>query len=285
MNKIGVVLESFHTDVDTAIRSASQIGADGVQFYGVNGDLDCDKLTVVQQLQIGKKISSYGLEISAICGDLGGYGFEVEDDNSYKIIKTAHVMEWANSIGCHIVTTHIGVIPAEQTETRRIMLDACKRLNEFSQKYKVYLAIETGPEPISVLNGFLKELDCPYICVNYDPANLVMITGDDPIKGVNTLKNYIVHTHAKDGIMKKKTSPERIYGIFAEGGIGDSRLRDYFEETPLTKGNVNIGAWINALQEINYKGFITIERETSYGCFEELNNCVKIIKDQLALNG
>jgi hypothetical protein len=29
---------------------------------------------------------------------------------------------------------------------------------------------------------------------------MVMVTGDDPVHGVHLLKDYIVHTHAKDGI-------------------------------------------------------------------------------------
>lgn len=31
-----------------------------------------------------------------------------------------------------------------------------------------------------------------------DPANLVMVTGDDPVQAVYNLKDYIVHTNAKD---------------------------------------------------------------------------------------
>ena len=37
-----------------------------------------------------------------------------------------------------------------------------------------------------------------------------MVTGDDPVKAVYTLKDYIVHTHAKDGIMLKKKVEEAI---------------------------------------------------------------------------
>lgn len=46
------------------------------------------------------------------------------------------------------------------------------------------------------------------------------MTGDDPVQAVYTLKDYIVHTHAKDGRMLRKTDPRVIYDFFAEGGIG-----------------------------------------------------------------
>lgn len=282
MNKIGVILESFHTNTDMAIDLAAQIGAQGVQFYGVNGALDCDKLTIREQLEIGKKITAKQLEISAICGDLGGYGFQIEGDNPYKISKTVRVMEWAKNVGCPIVTTHIGVIPSQKNHPRRrTLLEACKRLNDSAEKLDVYLAIETGPEPVTVLYDFLQELKGSKIGVNYDPANLVMVTGDDPIKGVEILKEYIVHTHAKDGVMKKKTDPEIIYRYFAEGGIEDFRLSDYFEERAFGAGNVNMDKWIRALQEINYQGFITIERETGGHSVFELSECIRVLKEAL----
>ena len=75
------------------------------------------------------------------------------------------------------------------------------------------------------------------------------------------LKDYIVHTHAKDGVMIKKTDPQVIYDFFADGGIEDLRLSDYFLETPLGEGHVDFDAYLNALREIGFNGYLTIERE------------------------
>jgi L-ribulose-5-phosphate 3-epimerase len=108
---------------------------------------------------------------------------------------------------------------------------------------------------------FLDRLHSRGVKVNYDPANFVMVTGDDPVKGVHTLKDYIVHTHAKDGVMIKQTDPEIVYNYFAEGGIEDLRLEDYFKEMPLGQGHVDFNLYVQALREIGYNGFLTIERE------------------------
>jgi sugar phosphate isomerase/epimerase len=99
------------------------------------------------------------------------------------------------------------------------------------------------------------------LAVNFDPANLVMVTGDDPVEGVRVLKDYIVHTHAKDGIMLKQTDPETIYNYFAEGGIEDINLKDYFLETPLGEGRVDFTSYLNVLGDAGFNGFLTIERE------------------------
>ena len=69
-------------------------------------------------------------------------------------------------------------------------------------------AIETGPELAATLKGFLDDIGTPGIGVNYDPANLVMVSGEDIVQGVYTLRDYIVHTHAKDG---KRLKPCLLY--------------------------------------------------------------------------
>ena len=149
----------------------------------------------------------------------------------------------AKDLETKVITTHIGVVPENPDHDRyKIMQEACDIIGEYCDSLDAYFAIETGPEKAETLRAFIKSLRSNGVRVNYDSANLVMVTGDDPVKGVYTLKDYIVHTHAKDGIMFKKTEAERIYHFFAEGGIDDMRLEDYFLETPLGKGMVNFNA-------------------------------------------
>jgi len=288
MNKIGVILESFHTDINSAVNHAIAAGADAVQFYGVGGDLDCMKLTPAQQMAFSDQLHLKGLEISAICADTGGHGLQIESENMAKIAACVRAMEWARSSDCQTVTSHIGVISAYDSPERRNIAEACKRINDEAKKLDVYFAVETGPESIPTLTSFLTEIDCPYICVNYDPANIAMVTGGDPIRGVYELGSRIVHTHAKNGIMKKLADPKLIYDYFADGGIDDFRLSDYFEETPLTHGDVDIPLWLRALKDIGYTGYLTIERETMNNPIEEIRRSVQYLRQEqnnLWLNG
>ena len=119
------------------------------------------------------------------------------------------------------------------------------------------------------------------IAVNLDPANLVMVTDDDPVEAVYTLKDYIVHTHVKDGVMLKKADPKVIYDYFAEGGIGDLRLSDYFLETPPGEGKVDFDRYFAALKETGYDGFLTIERETGADPADDIKRALKFIKDKI----
>ncbi len=278
-NKIGVMVDSFKLDLRTGIRKAKEVGADGIQIYAVNGAMDPDNLNKSRRRELLDYIKSNGLVVSALCGDLGGHGFTRKGDNTWRIEKSKQIMELAKDLETNVVTTHIGVIPEEKTDPGFMVLkDACEELGRFGDELGACFAIETGPEKAETLKEFLDSLESKGVGVNLDPANFVMVTGDDPVKAVFTLKNYIVHTHAKDGIMIKKTDPRIIYDFFAEGGIGDLRLEDYFEEKPLGLGNVDFAGYKKALSLIGYEGFLTVEREVGNDPERDIKDAVGFLK-------
>ena len=142
------------------------------------------------------------------------------------------------------------------------MQEACGKLAAYADQLDAHFAIETGPETAVTLKGFLDGLHSTGVAVNLDPANFVMVTGDDPVQAVYTLKDYIVHTHAKDGVKLMDGDPLVIYGETVDTNIEDTiREAKYFEELPLGEGNVDFPAYLKALHEIGYHGFLTIERE------------------------
>jgi len=277
--KIGVIIDSFRKNFNDGVLAAREVGAEGIQVYAVGNEMDPEKLTGEMIREKLKIVKDNGLEVSAICGDLGGHGFEISSDNPLKIERSVRIMELALKMETKVVTTHIGVIPSDTScERYSVMQDACRMLGEAAASAGGYFAIETGPETAVVLRQFLDSLGTKGVAVNLDPANLVMVTGDDPVKAVETLGPYIVHTHAKDGRQLKKSDPRKIYGFFADGGIEDIRIWEYFEETPLGKGDVDFTAYVDALRKIGYRGYLTIERETGEEPAADIRTAVDFLK-------
>lgn len=122
------------------------------------------------------------------------------------------------------------------------------------------------------------ELDCKVVTTHAGVINLVMVTGDDPVKAAEMLAEYVVHTHAKDGIMLKQTDPKVIYDFFAEGGIGDLRLGDYFLETPLGEGKVDFASYLKTLDARGFNGFLTIEREAGQNPEQDIALAVDFLR-------
>jgi len=281
--KIGVMVDSFRLSLEEGIKKSKEVGAAGIQIYATSGAMAPENLTPARRKEILDIIKSNGLVVSALCGDLGGHGFALPEDNVWKIEKSKRIMDLAKDLETNVVTTHIGVIPADKNHPRwKIMQDACNELGEYGDQVGAYFAIETGPEKAVVLKEFLDSLDAKGVRVNMDPANFVMVTGQDPVEAVYILKDYIVHTHAKDGIMKQQTDPERIYNYFAEGGIEDIRMSDYFVEVPLGEGQVDFDRYLRALKEVGFNGFLTIEREVGENPEADIRLAVEFLQRKIA---
>ena len=257
---IGVIIESFRLDTDSALKKAAEIGADGIQMYATSGEHAPENMNHAARKELLDKVKSNGLRFSAICGDLG-MGFGHADKNPALVEKSKRIIDLAKELETDIVTTHIGVVPSNKNHDRyKIMQDACRELAEYADSIGSHFAVETGPETSAVLKEFLDSLGSRGVGVNLDPANLVMVTGDSPVNAVYNLRDYIVHTHAKDGIMLKPCIPEYVYGVVHP--IPEEVLNEcYFEEVPLGTGSVPFAEYLNALDDIGYKGFLTIERE------------------------
>ncbi len=256
---IGVMLDSFALGTDAAIQKAVEIGAKGVQMYVTKGEYAPENLTPVMRKELLKKMKDNGLVFSALCGDLG-MGFGNKDKNPELIEKSKRILDLAKDLECNVVTTHIGVVPSDASHPRyQIMQEACGTLAVYADELQAHFAIETGPETSLTLKNFLDSLGSRGVAVNLDPANLVMVTGDNPVQAVYNLKDYIVHTHAKDGIKLLDSDPEVIYGIKDIEEV--IQQGEVFREVPLGQGNVPFVPYLKALEDIGYRGFLTIERE------------------------
>ena len=259
---VGVVLDCFRTDAGAAMKQAAALGLSGIQVYATEGEMAPEQMDAGRRREFRAMADGYGLKISALCGDLG-YGFFDPARNKEGIERSKRILELAGDLGTNIVTTHIGVVPADPAHPRYgIMQEACGRLAEYADSLNAHFAVETGPEPAPVLKNFLDSLHSTGVAVNLDPANLLMTFGEEKgnaAEAVLTLRDYIVHTHAKDGICRQLCDPEILYGIREPEGDFDEA--DYCEEVPLGAGGVCWSEYLQALDSIGYRGFLTIERE------------------------
>ncbi len=254
---IGVMLDSFKLTTPASIKKASQLGAKGLQMYATSGEYSPENMTDSKISELLDMVKSHGMCFSALCGDLGR-GFGNSELNPMLIEKSKRILDLALKLETNIVTTHIGVVPQDKNHDRyKIMQEACYELSRYADSLNAHFAIETGPEKAITLKGFLDDLDSKGVAVNFDPANFVMVTGDDPVAAVYTLSDYIVHTHAKDGKKLRDVNPEIIYRIIDE----EANSSVNYIELPLGEGDVDFKAYLTALCDIGYRGFLTIERE------------------------
>lgn len=277
--KIGVMSDSFKLPFEESIVKSKEVGADGIQVYAINNFVHYEKMTKDDKALAKKIIADNGLEISALCGDLG-CGFDNPEKNISLVENSKRIVDLALELGTNIITTHIGIVPEDFTsDTFKNMQQACNELAAYANKHNAFFAIETGPEPSLRLKNFLDSLDSKGVAVNLDPANLAMVIGEDAVESVYNLKDYIVHTHAKDGVMHKKVDPKFIYEGFDEKDLGGEKLDALFSEVPLGTGAVNFPAYLKALEDIGYNGYLTIEREVGESPEVDIIKAVNFLND------
>ncbi len=251
--RIGVMVESFRLGVRGGIEKAAELGADGVQIYVTGGEMAPGAMDRRAREEFRKYVADKGLVISALCGDYGK-GFTDEGRNAELVEKTKRCMDLAADLGTSVVTTHIGHLPEDETDPRwQAAHRALSDLAAHGESIGVCFATETGPESPQHLLRFLRTIPGSGARVNYDPANLVM-NGYDQLGGVKILRDYIIHTHAKDG------------------------LKGVMKEVPLGEGAVNFPEWISLLDEIGYDGFLTIEREVGDDPVGDISRAIAFLR-------
>ena len=156
--KIGVITDCFKKSHSEGIIQASKLGMHGVQIYATTGEFSPETLNEDQKREYKKLLLENGLVVSALCGDMGGFGFEIEKDNKERIEKTKDIIDLAVEFSTNVVTTHIGVIPDDKSNPRyKILLDALTECGLYAKSKGVTLAIETGPEKAKTLLAFLED--------------------------------------------------------------------------------------------------------------------------------
>lgn len=279
MFKIGTLADWFGVGLIEGIRASEQCGASGVQIYAAN-ELHPDTADADFRRKVRRTTLDCHQTVTALCGELGGYGLEKPSDNPQKLDYLKKVITLGEELDCHIVTTHIGVVPDDKNDpVYHVLLDAMGEIGLYAKAHGAVIAVETGPEAIRTLRGLLDEVGSG-VGINYDPANLVMVGADDEVEGVLTADKLIVHTHAKDGFCRNRMAPKDFYHCFAEGGLEWAATAGCTEETPLGQGAVRWIPYLNALRQVGYDGYLTIEREVKDGA-EDIRMAVRFLNDMM----
>ena len=258
--KIGVLSDGLRLGPEEGVKKSAELGAEGVQVYTTGGKMSPEEMTRDDRANFKAFVADQGIVIASLCGDIGGYGDAAT--SAQRVARSKLILDLAIDLGTDIVTTHIGTVPASRDEEAYgTMLAACREVAEYARRIGLVWATETGPEKGPVLKAFLDEVDSKGIGVNLDPANLIMSAGDDPVDAVRVLAPYIVSTHAKDGLQAASGQSPR--------------------EVPLGAGDVDWDAYLDALEQIGFNGFLTIEREAGDDPSADIATAIQFLKGKV----
>lgn len=189
-------------------------------------------------------------------------GLIPENTRAPRTVHACAVSNWAKKAGIPAVTSHMGFIPEdEKSPVYAGFIETMKALADFFSSNGQTFAFETGQETPAVLKRTIEDIGRSNVGVNLDAANVVMYGMGTPEEAVETLGEYVVNTHIKDGLPPREP-----------GRLGP--------ETPLTEGSVDYRKIIPMLYEKGFRGPLTIEREISgEKQTEDIIKAVEILKE------
>jgi L-ribulose-5-phosphate 3-epimerase len=238
--KIGLRLESLGLPLRRALMEASRLGVAGVQVDAA-GDLAPDALTETGRREFRHLLRAHNLELTALGCPLRR-GLDAAENQQPRIEHVQKAMTLSFDLGPRVVIVQAGAVTDDPGNLRtHILSESLQALAKHGDRVGATLALETGLEDGAALAGFLDRFDSGALGVNLEPANL-LLHGFDPYASAQALHRHIVHSHAKDA---RQASASRAA-----------------QEVPLGHGDIDWLKYLAVLEEVEYRGWLTIERET-----------------------
>ena len=238
--RLGINLTSLGLPLRRGLLEASKLGVAGVQLDAA-GDLSPAALSQTGRRELRHLLRSHNLELTALGCPLR-HGLDVAEHQEARIDHVRNVLALSFDLGPRVVVVQAGRVPDEPDSPRdRLMSDALRALGQHGDRTGTALALETGLESGETLAKYLGRFDTGGLGVNLDPANFVL-NGFDPVAGTRALAGRIAHAHAKD----------------ARGTTANRAA----QEVPLGHGDLEWMGYLGVLTEIEYHGWLVVERET-----------------------
>ena len=205
--------------------------------------------------QVKKALAETGVEATSVfCGFPGEryddiptvrrtVGLVPRDTRVARVQSTRAFIDFTAAIACPNTAAHIGFIPEDSTaadyrDLVKVVQEICDHATGAGRNF----CLETGQETADVLLRFIEDVARPNLKVNFDPANMLLYGSGEPIAALKLLGQYVAGAHCKDG--KRPTEQDKLG-----------------HEMPLGQGDVGIERFLATLNQIGYKGALTIERE------------------------
>ena len=206
-------------------------------------------------LMVKELCEKYGVTISAFwCGWSGPVVWDFYDGQltlglvppEYRQMRVEQLCagaDWAKKLGVTDVITHMGFIPENPNDPQFApFCIAVRTVAGHLKKNDQWLLFETRQEtPVTMMRCFEK-VNMDNLGINLDTANLILYGRANPVDALDVFGKYVRNIHAKDGFY-----PTNGHSLGREVRLGD--------------GKVDFKALFKKLKELQYDGYVTIERE------------------------
>jgi sugar phosphate isomerase/epimerase len=150
------------------------------------------------------------------------------------------------------------VPPESDAAARDTLVQALADLGRYGQRVGALLAAETGTESGADLAALIARLPPGSIGVDFNPASLIL-HGHSPREAIAALAPHVLHLHATDATRD----------LAVGRGV----------EVPLGQGNAELPEILAALEEQQYRGYVTVSRHQSDTPRADLQQAIAFLRN------
>ena len=253
--RIGVATVGFQQPLKESLKTASDIGAQGVQFDARN-ELKPEELSDTGRSQFLHMLAELGLKVASLHIPFRRTFMDLEHlDARVAVAKAA--MKFAFQLQASVVTARVGKIPTDKGTTEyQLMRQVLGDLAAYGNRIGSTFLIQPSQDSPEALQQLLGEINEGPLGIDFDPAGFIM-AGQNPAKALRTLHNWVRHIQARDAIRDS----------FGSG-----------EEVPLGRGEVDWTEFVALIDEIEYRGWIVANRTQGDNRLLDLSNAVEYLR-------
>jgi L-ribulose-5-phosphate 3-epimerase len=162
-----------------------------------------------------------------------------------RIQRIQQLSDFARRVGVAVLRIHVGFIPEDPNRgLYREVVEALRQVVGYCRRNGQRFLYETGTEtPVTLLRTIL-DVGLDNQGVNLDTGNCILYGTANPVDSLDVIGRYVENLHAKDGLYP--TGP-----------------RALGEEVVIPHGKVDFPRLFARLRALDYRGPVTIERETA----------------------
>jgi sugar phosphate isomerase/epimerase len=202
------------------------------------------------------RLKEAGITITAVFGGFDGesyadiptvvrtVGLVPRETRAERLVEMKEISDFARVLGVNVVALHLGFVPHDTSDPLwNEVIAVTRELCDHCQRNGQNLHLETGQETADDLVAFIEAVQRDNLFVNFDPANMILYGSGEPIAALKKVGRFVRSIHCKDALWAKRPGEE------------------WGAEVALGEGQVGFENYLRTLNEIGYRGPLTIERE------------------------
>jgi sugar phosphate isomerase/epimerase len=235
--RIGVATRGFQQSLKQSLKTAAEIGAQGVQF-DVRQELKPQDLSETGRRHFLHLLGDQGLKVDSLYLPTRRTFYDLEHLDT-RLAITREAMQFAWQLEARVVTLHVGRIPSDPESPEYQMLrQVLGDLARYGNHVGVTLAMIPMNDTPAAMQRLVSDVTEGVLGVDFDPAAF-LLAGVNPTDALRALYASIFHMQARDAVRD----------------IDGTGL-----EVPLGRGEVDWNEFVALAEEMNYRGWVTVNR-------------------------